>query len=364
MAIGTPTPPTGQTVIAPGSGWTLAPSLDAVLFQGQFLIQGQQGPAVAEVQRLLGITADGFFGPATRASVEAFQRSVHLAPNSDALGAVGKTTLRTLQSVKQKWLPAPSVAEVRAGSRLLYMGQAGPAVKVLQRLLGLAPNVQDGYFSQTTHVAVTALQRVPGYLPLPGMEGVVGQVLFEALLRRFGPTQGGITAPQLRAIMPRLPEAQATSYLPHLNGAMIEANIITPLRQAAFLAQLAHESGELRYMEEIASGEAYEGRRDLGNTQPGDGPRYKGRGPIQLTGRKNYRAAGEALGVRLEEHPTLAATPDVGFRVAGWYWDSRNLNALADVNDFIGITRAINGGLNGLEHRQRYHEKARRVLDV
>ena len=70
-------------------------------------------------------------------------------------------------------------------------------------------------------------------------------------------------------------------------GVMEKYQITTPLRRAAFLAQLAHESGELKYMEEIASGEAYEGRKELGNTAPGDGKRYKGRGPIQLTGRFN-----------------------------------------------------------------------------
>jgi putative chitinase len=335
-----------------------------VLFQGHFLMQGQQGPAVAELQRLLGIKPDGFFGGGTWAAVEAFQRSVRLAPTSDIVGAVGKTTLRTLLSVRQQWLPAPSVAEVRAGSRLLWAGQAGPAVKVLQRLLQLPPGVEEGYFGQATHSAITVLQRTAGFFPLPGMEGVVGMLLFENLLRRLGPTLGSITPQQFRGIMPKLPEAQATQYLPHLNGAMIEADITTPQRQAAFLAQLAHESGELRFMEELATGDAYEGRKDLGNTEKGDGRRYKGRGPIQLTGRKNYRAAGSALGLRLEENPESAALPEVGFRVAAWYWDSRKLNTLADKNDFIGITRAINGGLNGLEDRQRYHERARKALNV
>lgn len=358
----TTTTPTGQTGIAPG--WTAAPSIDDVLFQGQFLMQGQQGPAVADVQRLLGITPDGFFGAGTGSAVATFQRSVRIAPTSDAVGAVGKTTLRTLLSVKQQWMPAPSVAEVRAGSRLLWAGQTGPAVKALQRLLWLPARAQDGYFSQSTHLAVVALQRAPGFYPLPGMEGVVGMLLFESLLQRLGPMLGGITVQQLRAIMPKLPEAQATQYLPYLNGAMIEADITTPLRQAAFLAQLAHESGELRFMEEMATGDAYEGRKDLGNIYPGDGRRYKGRGPIQLTGRANYRIAGQALGVPLEDDPTLAATPLVGFRVAGWYWDSRNLNALADTRDFVGITRAINGGLNGLDQRQRYYETAKRVLNA
>lgn len=177
-----------------------------------------------------------------------------------------------------------------------------------------------------------------------------------------GPTKGGITIAQLRAIMPNLSQARAEQMLPHLNKAMIEGGINTPKRQAAFLAQLAHESGQLRYMEEIHDGSNYEGRKDLGNIYPGDGKRYKGRGPIQLTGRYNYRAAGKALGIDLENNPTRAADPDVGFRIAVWFWNSRNLNAAADKGDFNYITYRINGGYNGKADRERYYAKALQVL--
>ncbi|KFA93042.1 hypothetical protein Q664_12145 [Archangium violaceum Cb vi76] len=162
--------------------------------------------------------------------------------------------------------------------------------------------------------------------------------------------------------MPNLSQAKAEQYLPHLNKAMAEAGINTPKRQAAFLAQLAHESGEFRYMEEIASGAAYEGRKDLGNTQPGDGVRFKGRGPIQITGRANYRAAGKALGIDLENNPKRASDPDVGFRTAAWYWNSRNLNQYADSGNFKELTRRINGGYNGLADRQKYYQRALDVL--
>ncbi len=172
----------------------------------------------------------------------------------------------------------------------------------------------------------------------------------------------GVSVQQLRTIMPNLSQAKAEAYLPHINNAMQEAGINTPRRQAAFLAQLAHESGQLRYMEEIASGAAYEGRRDLGNTQPGDGTRFKGRGPIQLTGRSNYRAAGRALGIDLENNPRRAADPDVGFRTAAWYWNSRNLNQYADSGNFRELTRRINGGYNGLADRQKYYQRALNVL--
>ncbi|MFZ5440028.1 MAG: LysM peptidoglycan-binding domain-containing protein [Myxococcota bacterium] len=177
-----------------------------------------------------------------------------------------------------------------------------------------------------------------------------------------GPTTGGISAAQLRAIMPNLSAADANRYLPYLNAAMAEGNINTPKRQAAFLAQLAHESGQLRYFEEIASGAAYEGRRDLGNIYPGDGVRFKGRGPIQLTGRSNYAAAGRALGLDLINHPEQAATPEVGFRIAQWFWNSRNLNSYADAGNFDAITYRVNGGYNGKASRDAYYARARQVL--
>jgi predicted chitinase len=173
---------------------------------------------------------------------------------------------------------------------------------------------------------------------------------------------GGVSLQQLRSIMPNLTESRAQEMLPHLNAAMQEAGINTPRRQAAFLAQLAHESGEFRYMEEIASGAAYEGRLDLGNTQPGDGVRFKGRGPIQLTGRSNYRAAGQALGIDLENNPRRAADPDVGFRTAAWFWNSRNLNSFADAGNFDAITFRVNGGFNGKASRDTYYARALQVL--
>ena len=140
-----------------------------------------------------------------------------------------------------------------------------------------------------------------------------------------------------------VPRDKARRHLPHLRDAMREFDITTQRRAECFLAQLFHESGTLQFFEEIASGDAYEGRRDLGNVKPGDGRRYKGRGPIQLTGRTNYRKAGEAVGVDFEAKPKLVATPRYGYRVAGWFWKSRGLNELADANRFTDITRRING---------------------
>jgi putative chitinase len=360
MALNPFSPPLGQAGIAPG--WTQAPSLDDVLFGGRYLTQGHQGPAVAEVQKLLGITADGFFGAITRSAVEDFQRSVQLSPTSGMSGTVGKTTLRTLIDVKRQWLAAPSMSEVIAGSRLLWQGQSGPAVQELQGLLQLPVNMRDGFFGAATHGAVIQVQRAAHLRVPPGMEGVVGREVLQALQRTQAQVGRLLTLEELRAIMPQLPLPRAQEFLEPLHRAMAERSITTERRQAAFLAQLAHESGEFRFMEELSDGQAYEGRQSLGNTQPGDGPRFKGRGPIQLTGRTNYTNASRALGVDLVANPTLAATPEVGCRVAAWFWQSHGLNELADVGDFRRITFIINGGYTHLERREAYYHRALQVL--
>lgn len=149
-----------------------------------------------------------------------------------------------------------------------------------------------------------------------------------------------------------------------LRAAMAEFGINTPLRAAAFIAQVAHESAEFRYLRELASGAAYEGRHDLGNTQPGDGERFKGRGLIQITGRANYEACGQALGLALIDHPELLETSENACRSAGWFWAMHKLNALADIPDFQDITRRINGGLNGEASREAYYAKAKAVLEA
>lgn len=179
-----------------------------------------------------------------------------------------------------------------------------------------------------------------------------------------------LTVEQLRRIMSTLKQDKADRYFPHLYEAMQEAEITTPLRVAAFLAQIAHESYDLRYMSEIwgptVQQKKYEPpnplAKRLGNTQKGDGFRYRGAGPIQLTGRANFRACGKDLGLDLEGNPELAHTPEVGFRIACWYWTTRKLNALADKGEFDAITKAINGGYNGKSHRDAYYKKALTAL--
>jgi len=137
-------------------------------------------------------------------------------------------------------------------------------------------------------------------------------------------------------------------------------------RVAAFIAQIGHESGQLVYLREIwgptSAQKGYEGRADLGNTVTGDGFKYRGRGLIQVTGRANYAACGEALGLDLINHPELLEQPQHACMSAAWFWATHGLNTLADADKFETITRRINGGLNGQADRLNLWAKASAVL--
>lgn len=170
-----------------------------------------------------------------------------------------------------------------------------------------------------------------------------------------------LTADQVVKIMPYA-KARATLFIDGINAAMAEFEINTSARQASFLAQIGHESGQLRYVRELASGEAYEMRKDLGNTWPGDGVKFKGRGLIQITGRANYAACGAALGLDLLARPELLELPVNACRSAGWFWNLKHLNWLADAGDQEKICRRVNGGTNGLADRLALFEVARGVL--
>ncbi|MGK7880146.1 MAG: glycoside hydrolase family 19 protein [Crocosphaera sp.] len=171
------------------------------------------------------------------------------------------------------------------------------------------------------------------------------------------------TKENLKKIMPYASSSDIATYVDPLNQTLDRFKINTAKRAAAFIAQVAHESGSLRYKEEIASGAAYEGRRDLGNTRPGDGRRYKGRGLIQLTGRHNYRKCGQALGLPLETNPQMVVKdPYTNAVVAGWYWNSRNINAAADAGDFRKVTRLINGGYTHYQDRVKFWERAKKYI--
>lgn len=171
-----------------------------------------------------------------------------------------------------------------------------------------------------------------------------------------------ITPEILRRIAPGANADIIGHAAPALTREFPRAGITTQLRAAHFLAQVAHESANFRTLTEYASGAAYEGRRDLGNTQPGDGRRFRGRGLIQLTGRANYRKFGALVGRDLERNPEQAALPEASVETALAYWNDRRLSPLADRDDIRTITRRINGGFNGLADRQAKLIRAKAAL--
>lgn len=174
-----------------------------------------------------------------------------------------------------------------------------------------------------------------------------------------------ITPALLIQLCPQLDPLRATDIANALEAAAIPAQITTRPRVAAFIAQLAHESMGFYYTEEVwgkkptKAQASYQGR--LGNTRPGDGYRYRGRGWIQLTGRANYRAMGAILSLPLEANPDLASKPDVAALTACAYWTQRKINDPADARDFVEVTKRVNGGTNGIEDRTAYY---RRALDL
>lgn len=174
-----------------------------------------------------------------------------------------------------------------------------------------------------------------------------------------------ITVQQLVAMASQCGK-HAPDYVGPINDAMTKAQINTPIRVASFLAQLMHESMCLAYSKELASGEEYEGRADLGNTEPGDGVKFKGRGPIEITGRANYAACSQFLygDDRLLDNPEILEQPEDGTAASGWFWQSHGCNALADADNQRALCRRINGGFNGLIERLAFYAKAKLVFGV
>lgn len=179
-----------------------------------------------------------------------------------------------------------------------------------------------------------------------------------------------ITQAQLLRILPNA-GANAGVFAPVLNAAMARFKIIGPKRIAAFVAQVGHESGQLRYVRELGNN-AYLSKYDtgrlalrLGNTPEadGDGQKYRGRGLIQITGRANYQACGEALGLDLVNDPELLEQPQWAGLSAAWFWAIQGLNILADAEHFDKITQRINGGQNGAADRWVLYERALKVLE-
>ena len=178
---------------------------------------------------------------------------------------------------------------------------------------------------------------------------------------------------QLEDMIPYANDKLRDRFLSPLNKAMERFEINTPLRIAAFIAQVAHESGSLHYVEEIADGSAYEYRKDLGNLEPEalaaahaqkttTGRFYKGLGLLQITGFYNMRACGKALGLDLVNHPRLLTEPVNACRSAAWFWKSHGCNELADTGNFGRITKVINGGTNGATERLKLYSNCKKVL--
>lgn len=186
-----------------------------------------------------------------------------------------------------------------------------------------------------------------------------------------------ISKDQLLNCMPSITVENLDKYIDPLNGAMDKFEINTRSRIINFLAQLAHESGCFRYTVELASGEAYDTGPlavALGNTPEadGDGQRYKGRGPIQITGLNNYKQLSAYFGQDFVNHPELLEGPVWGCMAAGWFWDvKRHINLICDLPEtwthewrgkvysrFEWITLLVNGGQNGIEHRKKYYQLA------
>ena len=222
----------------------------------------------------------------------------------------------------------------------------------------------DGAYGQKTLNAIMAFQR-----------SAQGESAPSGKVEPFGPTLASLCDslptdldPTLLSLLfMRAAAADVAEFAERINKVMANRQIDSKLRQAHFLAQIGHESGEFRFRAEIASGEAYQGRVDLGNLQPGDGQRYKGRGLIQLTGRANYGEYGRAIGREAEllAHPELVETdPELCVDVAGWFWAKRGLNAFADADDLTTLTKRINGGLNGFDDRRRLLTRGKALLGL
>lgn len=209
-----------------------------------------------------------------------------------------------------------------------------------------------------------------------------------------------ITTELLKAIYPASTEANRAKYAAPLERAMLRFSINTPLRAAAFLAQVGHESGQLRYVEENLNYSAtgllttfgkyfkmsadaasyarnpekianrvYANRLANDDEASGDGWRYRGRGLIQLTGKVNYAAAGLGLGVDLTKDPNKLLTPEYATLSASWFWHSKGLNAIADklggkddIKMFGTISVVINGGTNGKADREALYLLAKKAL--
>lgn len=204
----------------------------------------------------------------------------------------------------------------------------------------------DSDFGPSTEKAVKSFQEDAG-LPVTGsIDAATAQAMAEKPAVTFNVPEEFL-------------QGLSTKQKVHFNAAKDAATEagLKGAEMASFMAQVAHESDSFNTAKEYASGAAYEGRKDLGNTQTGDGKRYKGRGYIQLTGRSNYDKAGKALGLDLVGNPSLAEDPKVAADVSLWFWKTQVRPQVPDFLDTERVTKVVNGGFNGLNDRKSYLEK-------
>lgn len=244
-------------------------------------------------------------------------------------------------------------------------------VKVIQAGLNLAQSsnfklknrlVVDGKNGSKTITAIEEFQKQIVKLSKPDGRVDAGGKTLSALKKNI---VSGLNKDSLMAVMAMGVESTIKLYLNLLKTALPKYQVNTPLRIAHFLAQIGHESMSFVYTQEIASGAAYEGRKDLGNIKKGDGVRFKGRGLLQLTGRDNYGSYGKYIKkdlLKLGNEQIIATTPKYALDVSLWFWGNRKLNKYADNDNLKAITRRVNGGYNGLSDRDLYLKRAKFFL--
>jgi putative chitinase len=252
---------------------------------------------------------------------------------------------------------------------ILKKGMIGETVRAWQQFLNGQSydcGTADGIFGVLTEAGTKQFQRVYGLTE----DGIAGKNTISAAknLGYIPPAEKAISVinlEQFAYIMKTAKRSNLELHLPFAIDCMKMYEINTALRQQHFLAQVGHESMSLKYMHEIASGAAYEGRGDLGNIYPGDGRKFRGHGPIQLTGRNNHTQFFEYIG-----RPELIETPEIlesdlglAWKASGWFWMSRKLNTYADQDNVRAVTLRINGGYNGLEDRKQYLKRAKEVIN-
>ena len=233
--------------------------------------------------------------------------------------------------------------------------------------LGLYEGKIDAIFGDDTKEAVQILQRRHGLRD----DGVIGENTWGALYDSEASEASVLTAARLGEIAQR-PASAVEKFVGPLQETFEKYQINTPLRKQHFLSQILHESGRFRWLEEIwgptaqqkkydpASGSSLS--RTLGNTEPGDGYRFRGRGAIQLTGRDNYRAFNKAVEEDVIQNPDLVSRLPLAMDAAGWYWAKNDLEYWADRDNVERVTKLINGGYRGLADRKRLLARAKRVI--